>query len=103
MGDRLFAITDAVTETSEGPYQHHLVGDKYECNGTLSGSAISMYDAFYKLVTEVGIEVEEALKMCSLYPARVMGMEHCYGKIAPGFAAQFVMIDKQLKLVETIT
>lgn len=103
MGERLFAITDAVTETTEGPYQHHLAGDKYECNGTLSGSAISMYEAFLRLVTKVGIEVEEALRMCSLYPARVMKMEHLYGKIAPGFAAQFVVINKQLKLVKTIT
>ncbi|HYD20459.1 MAG TPA: N-acetylglucosamine-6-phosphate deacetylase [Flavipsychrobacter sp.] len=103
MGERLFAITDAVTETTEGPYPHHLVGDKYECNGTLSGSAISMYDAFYKLVTQVGIETGEALRMCSLYPARVLRMEHCYGKIAPGFAAQFVVIDKQLGLVEIVS
>jgi N-acetylglucosamine-6-phosphate deacetylase len=103
MGERLFAITDAVTETTEGPYQHRLAGDKYECNGTLSGSAISMYDAFYKLVNEVGIETEEALRMCSLYPARVLRMEHLYGKIAPGFTAQFVVIDKQLNLVEVIT
>ena len=103
MGDRLFAITDAVTETTEGPYQHHLSEDKYECNGTLSGSALSMHDAFYNLVTKVGIEMEEALRMCSLYAARVMRMEHLYGKIAPGFAAQFVVLDKQLKLVEIIT
>lgn len=103
MGDRLFAITDAVTETNEGAYQHKLVGDRYECNGTLSGSALSMYDAFYNLVTKVGIETDEALRMCSLYPARAMRMEHLYGKIAPGFAAQFVVLNKQLKLVETIT
>ena len=103
MGDRLFAITDAVTETTEGPYQHHLVGDKYQCNGTLSGSAISMYDGFYKLVKEVGVDIQEALRMCSLYPARVMQMEHLYGKIAPGFAAQFVVLNKQLGLVDIIT
>lgn len=103
MGERLFAITDAVTETTEGPYQHHRVGDKYECNGTLSGSALSMYDAFYNLVTKAGVETGEALRMCSLYPARVLRMEHLYGKIAPGFAAQFVVLNKQLGLVETIT
>ncbi|HEX8315175.1 MAG TPA: N-acetylglucosamine-6-phosphate deacetylase [Flavisolibacter sp.] len=103
MGERLFAITDAVTETTEGPYQHYRAGDKYECNGILSGSAISMHDAFYKLVTEVGIEVEEALRMCSLYPARALKTEHLYGKIAPGFTAQFVVINKQLGLVEVIT
>jgi N-acetylglucosamine-6-phosphate deacetylase len=103
MGERLFAITDAVTETKEGPYQHYLAGDKYECNGTLSGSALSMHEAFYRLVTKAGIETGEALRMCSLYPARVLKMEHLYGKIAPGFAAQFVVLNKQLKLVEVIT
>jgi N-acetylglucosamine-6-phosphate deacetylase len=103
MKDRLFAITDAVTETTEGPYRHHLVGDKYECAGTLSGSAISMYDAFMNLVNKTGIEVEEALRMCSLYPARVLGIQHLYGKIAPGFAAQFLVLNKQLGLVEVIT
>lgn len=103
MGERLFAITDAVTETTEGTYRHHLAGNKYECNGTLSGSAISMYDAFFKLVNEVGIEVEEALRMCALYPARLLKMQHLYGKIAPGFAAQFVVLDKELGLVDVIT
>lgn len=103
MGDRLFAITDAVTETTTGPYQHHFIDDKYECNGTLSGSAISMYTAFYNLVNKVEIKVEEALRMCSLYPARALGIEYQYGKIAPGFAAQFVVLNKQLDLVDVIT
>lgn len=103
MGERLFAITDAVTETTEGEYRHQLAGDKYECNGTLSGSAISMHGAFSNLVQNVGIEVEEALRMCSLYPARVLGLSHRYGKIAPGSAAQFIVLDKQLKMVDTIT
>jgi N-acetylglucosamine-6-phosphate deacetylase len=103
MGSRLFAITDAVTETTEGAYRHHLVGDKYECNGTLSGSAISMYQAFYNLVKKAGMDGEEALRMCSLYPARLLGMAHRYGEIAPGSAAQFVVLDKQLKMVEVIT
>lgn len=102
MGDRLFAITDAVTETTEGPYRHQLVGDKYECNGTLSGSAISMHQAFINLMEKAGLAVEEALRMCSLYPARVLGVSHLYGKIAPGSAAQFVELNKQLQLVNVI-
>jgi N-acetylglucosamine-6-phosphate deacetylase len=102
MGERLFAITDAVTETTEGAYRHHLAGDKYECNGTLSGSAISMHRAFTNLVEKAGIAVEEALRMCSLYPARVLGLSHQYGRLAPGNAAQFVVLNKQLKLVEVI-
>lgn len=103
MGERLFAITDAVTETTSGAYRHQRIGDKYECNGTLSGSAISMYEAFYNLVEKAGLAVEEALRMCALYPARVLGLAHLYGKIAPGSAAQFVVLTKQLKLVDIIS
>ena len=103
MGERLFAITDAVTETTEGAYRHHRVGDKYECNGTLSGSALSMYKAFYNLVTKAGVAVEEALRMCSWYPAKALQVERVYGKIAPGYAAQFVVFDKQLKLAGVVT
>jgi N-acetylglucosamine-6-phosphate deacetylase len=43
MHERLFAITDAVTETNEGFYQHTLDGDKYTANGILSGSALTMH------------------------------------------------------------
>lgn len=102
MGERLFAITDAVTETAQGAYRHQRAGGKYECNGTLSGSAISMHQALVNLVQQAGIEVEEALRMCSLYPARLLGMADRYGKIAPGATAQFVVLDQQLRLVETI-
>ena len=49
MGDRLFCITDAVTETSTGLYQHTLVGDKYESAGTLSGSALNAVKVYSEL------------------------------------------------------
>ena len=103
MGNRLFAITDAVTETSSGPYQHQLAGDKFECNGTLSGSALSMHKAFKNLVRNAGIEVEEALRMCTLYPAQVLRCDQQYGKIAPQAAGQLLVLDKQLELAEIIT
>jgi N-acetylglucosamine-6-phosphate deacetylase len=103
MGNRLFVITDAVSETNEGPYQHQLAGDKYECNGVLSGSALSIHKAFKNLVEHVGIEIEEALRMCSLYPAQVLGCDGEYGKIVPQAAGQFLVLDKQLEIVEVIT
>jgi N-acetylglucosamine-6-phosphate deacetylase len=103
MGNRLFAITDAVTETSEGRYQHQFAGDKYECNGVLSGSSLSMYGAFRNLVEHVGIEVGEALRMCSLYPAQALHIDEQYGRIAPNATAQFLVLDQQLKMLEVIT
>jgi N-acetylglucosamine-6-phosphate deacetylase len=103
MQHRLFAITDAVTETSKGPYQHYRTGEKYECNGTLSGSAISMFTAFQNLVKKSGIEEDEALRMCSLYPSMALKIDGKYGKIAPGYAAQFIVIDNDLNLVQVLT
>ncbi len=103
MNERLFVITDAVTDTAEGPYQHEWKEDKYECNGVLSGSALTMYKAFYNLVQQVGLEVEEALRMCSLYPAQVLGCSDTNGKIAPGAAAQFIILKNNLELAEVIT
>jgi len=102
MQERLFAITDAITEADEGVYQHKLNGDHYVCNGTLSGSALTMYKAFENLVNHAGIETGEALRMCSLYPAKVMGIDNRYGKIVPGYAGQFLVLNKQLKLVDVI-
>jgi N-acetylglucosamine-6-phosphate deacetylase len=102
MKQRLFAITDAVTETSSGFYPHHLSGNKYESGGILSGSALSMYQAFLNLVQQVGIDTGEALRMCSLYPAQVLGCDDEYGKIAPQYAGQLLVIDNELKLVDII-
>lgn len=98
MQDRLFVITDAVTETTEGPYPHHFSGDRYVSNGILSGSALTMIKAVRNLVEYVGIDLGEALRMVSLYPARVMKLDHQMGKIEKGFEANMVMMDDDLKV-----
>lgn len=82
MGERLFCITDAVTTTSTGFYQHKLVGDKYESAGTLSGSALTQLKSINNLVEQAGIDVGEAIRMCALYPAQIMQQKHITGTIA---------------------
>lgn len=101
MGDRLFAITDAVTETSSGPYRHQPTGDKYECNGVLSGSALTMHKAFTNLVEHVGLSIDDAHRMCSLYPAQLLGCQE-YGRIAPGARGQLLVLDNHLEIVEVV-
>ncbi len=103
MGERLFAITDAVTETNEGFYRHTPEGDKYTANGILSGSALTMHKAFINLVHRCGINVEEALRMCSLYPARVMNMPHKIGFLGEGCNADMIVLNNDLQLVKIIT
>jgi N-acetylglucosamine-6-phosphate deacetylase len=102
MGKRLFAITDAVTETNEGYYQHYLAGDKYESAGILSGSALTMNKALQNLVNHVDIELDEALRMCSFYPARVLKMENELGRIKTNQKAKMVVLNDKLEAVKVI-
>ena len=102
MKERLFVITDAVTETGEGFYPHHFEGDKYVSNNILSGSALVMNKAVQNLVKHAGIELAEALRMCSLYPARVMGLEKQLGKIEKGYEAKMVLLNDRNELVKLI-
>lgn len=90
MQERLFVITDAVTTTTKGHYQHVLQADKYVCNQILSGSALTMPKAIDNLVNYCNIELSEALRMCSFYPAKVLGLQNELGKIEKGFKAAIV-------------
>jgi N-acetylglucosamine-6-phosphate deacetylase len=99
MGDRLFFITDAVTETKEGPYPHITEGDKYVANGILSGSALTMAKCVKNGVEKAGIELSEALRMASLYPAQVMKLDNKLGRIAPGYEAAFVVLNDNLEVL----
>jgi N-acetylglucosamine-6-phosphate deacetylase len=103
MGDRLFAITDAVTETTTGPYRHYLAGDRYESEGVLSGSAISMHQAMINLVQHAGVDKDEALRMCSLYPAQVLKCDDRLGRIDRGYESKLVVLDGELGFVKSIT
>jgi N-acetylglucosamine-6-phosphate deacetylase len=102
MGNRLFAITDAVTETNQGFYQHQLAGDKYEADGILSGSSLTMLKALQNLVNHVGIDLGEALRMCSLYPAQLIKMDNKLGRIEKNYPAAMIVLDTQLSLIQPL-
>jgi len=101
MGERLFAITDAVTETGEGFYKHTLEDDRYTSNGILSGSALTMNKCAKNFVEHCGISIEEALRMCSVYPAKVMGKENELGLIATGRKVNMVVLNDKLDVIKT--
>ena len=100
MKDRLFFITDAVAEILTGEYQHIYKGDRYTLpDGTLSGSSLTMMQSVVNGVNKVGIELDEALRMASTYPARLLGNSCILGRIEPGFNASFVVFDNELNVV----
>ena len=102
MGDRLFLITDAVTSNNDGYYQHQLKDGKFVMpDGTLSGSALTMCLAVRNCVEHAHISLEEALRMASLYPARVVKMEKRLGKFEKGYEAQIAFLDDQIEVAGT--
>ncbi|WGO99520.1 N-acetylglucosamine-6-phosphate deacetylase [Saccharophagus degradans] len=66
---------------------------------TLAGSDLDMLAAVKNTVNMVGIPLEEAVKMASQYPADMMGLGECMGRIAPGYRAQFTAFDADFNLV----
>jgi N-acetylglucosamine-6-phosphate deacetylase len=99
MGERLFLITDAVTENNSGVYQHRLQGDKYVVgDGTLSGSALTMLKAVHNCINKAGISLEESLRMASLYPAQALKLDEVAGRISSGYNADLLWLNDKLEL-----
>lgn len=103
LGERLFLITDAVEENRQGDYQYIRQSDRFVTGeGVLAGSCLTMMKAIQNCVERVGIELPEALRMASTYPARVLGREQELGNIAPGFDASFVVFDSAFRVKQLI-
>ncbi len=103
MNKRLFFITDAVTETTEGFYPHHYENERYVSNGILSGSALTMAKCVKNGVEKAGIELPEALRMASLYPAQVMKLDNTLGRISKGYKAEFVAMNDNFEVWQSVT
>jgi N-acetylglucosamine-6-phosphate deacetylase len=67
-------------------------------DGTLAGSDLDMVSAVRFAVEHLELPLEEALRMASLYPARLVGLDGRYGRIAEGHAADFVELDAMLEV-----
>jgi N-acetylglucosamine-6-phosphate deacetylase len=99
MGERLLLITDAVTESLTGDYKFRFAQDRYvDEQGILSGSALTMNQAIKNCVEKVGIPLEEALRMASLYPARALQAESFLGAIKVGYQADMAILDDSLNV-----
>lgn len=69
--------------------------------GALAGSALDMATAVRNSVGLLGVELEEAARMASLYPAQCLGLDDRLGRIAPGYQADLVLLDAELKVRAT--
>ena len=103
MGERLFLITDAVDDSTQGAYRFRRRDNYFvDEQGTLGGSALTMPLAVRNCVEHVGIPLAESLRMASLYPAQVLGLDHELGLIAPGYVADLCLFNDRFEVQATV-
>jgi len=99
MEDKLFLVTDAMDTGEDNEYGIMKVNGLWRTeNGALAGSALTMIEGVENLVKRVGITIDEALRMASLYPARAINVDNKYGRIRRGYKANFVVFDDKFKV-----
>ena len=97
----ILLVTDAMPPVGADDPSYSLYGRRITAiggrcateEGTLAGSALDMAAAIRNAVSLLGLDVEEALRMASLYPARALGLDGIYGRLDPGYCADMVWLD----------
>ena len=97
---KIFIVTDAMSPTGTDMPTFELTGQTvYRKNGalrladgTLAGADLTMIGAVHYLVTQVGVTLDEALRMAALYPAEAMGIQAEYGHLRRGARGDFTVI-----------
>ncbi|WP_425666485.1 N-acetylglucosamine-6-phosphate deacetylase [Vibrio tubiashii] len=109
-GEKLVLVTDATAPAGADMDYFIFVGKKVyyrdgKCvdeNGTLGGSALTMIEAVQNTVEHVGIALDEALRMATLYPAKAMGLEEQLGRVKKGMVANLTVFDRDFNVQATV-
>ncbi len=70
--------------------------------GTLAGSTLDMASAVRFCVTHLGVSLYDALRMASLHPSQLLGLDTRIGRIRRGHIANLVIIDPAMDVVGTV-
>lgn len=106
---RLYLITDAMPPAAGGPPRFKLQGREIIARngrlelseGTLAGSILTMDQAVRYCVEVLRVDLPEALRMASLYPAAFLKVDRELGRIAPSYRANLVHLTDDLAVSRT--
>ncbi|WP_150538262.1 N-acetylglucosamine-6-phosphate deacetylase [Actinobacillus vicugnae] len=106
-GNKLCIVTDATAAAGADIDQFDFVGTTvyvrdgkcYDANGTLGGASITMIESVKNAVQEVGIPLDETLRMCSYYPAIAIGVDDRLGSIEVGKIANLTVFTNRFEVV----
>jgi N-acetylglucosamine-6-phosphate deacetylase len=97
---QIFLVTDAMSITGTDWTEFELTGQTVYRkdgalrlgDGTLAGADLTMIAAIRYMHETIGVSLDEALRMASLYPARAIGAESERGHLTRGARADFTVL-----------
>ncbi len=103
---RIVLISDSMRATGLSDGSYTLGGLNVQVNGslatledgTLAGSVTTLLDCMRRAVS-MGIPLESAVQCATINPARSIHIDSNYGSLEVGKAADFVLLDKDLRLI----
>lgn len=108
--DKICLVTDAMRCTGSKETVSHIGGVPCKIKNGVAclmdesafAGSIATTDRLVRFcVKEVGIDLCEAIKMITVNPAKVMGLEK-KGKLAPGYDADLVLFDEDIQVKKVI-
>lgn len=73
-----------------------------KADGTIVGSVATMDQHFRNAVEFLGIDMATAFRLCAANPARIAGVAGRKGRLEPGFDADLVVLDSDLRVRATV-
>lgn len=112
--DRFMLVTDAMPSVNaphlgDGDEHFYLQGRRISVKdgaclderGVLAGSDLDMAAAVRNTRDLLGLDLASAVMMASAAPAAFLGLERQRGRIAPGYAADLLILNNDLAVVES--
>jgi N-acetylglucosamine-6-phosphate deacetylase len=104
--DRIAFVTDATPAAGMTSGRYHLGpvaviadgGRVRLTDGTLAGSTLTMDAAVRHAVLRVGLPMVDVAAAAATTPARLLGLGDVTGSVAPGLAADLVVLDADLRV-----
>jgi N-acetylglucosamine-6-phosphate deacetylase len=107
--DGAILITDAISATGMpngtyklGGFDVEVKNGRCELNGKLAGSVLTLDRAVRNLMDFASIGLMESVKLATLNPARLLGIDHERGMLAAGMVADMVVLSTAGEVVQTM-
>lgn len=107
--EKLMLVTDAMPSVGWNQTKFLLQGQEIDVvngccvssDGTIAGSNLDMAAAVLNCVSDLGLTPDRAAMLASANPAAFLGLSHERGALAPGLRADWVVLNSELRPVQT--